>query len=163
VWTIEAAYVDPRWLNGQDPHYDYAFLVVAAQQQGGRPVRLNQVVTGKQSGASPRPGKPGPSDRLRQRHERQTDHMHRSYQRRRRISDVRLPRFVDGTSGSPWIDTSRSSDLTFCGLIGGPHQGGCDEYTSFSSCFDRATRALYQRAVTGAAPDGLPVPGDDAC
>jgi len=56
VWTIEAAYVDPRWLNGQDPHYDYAFLVVAAQQQGGRPVRLNQVVTGNSLGLAPDPG-----------------------------------------------------------------------------------------------------------
>ncbi|GIH15888.1 trypsin-like serine peptidase [Rugosimonospora africana] len=162
VWQVSAAYVDPHWLSTQDPQHDYAFLRIAPQRRGGRLVRLGDVVPGYQLGLAPRPG-----DRVRV--------VSYPYGIDDKPITCTVPTYtstgypafdchgyVGGTSGSGWL-ARRGRSQVVVGLIGGLHQGGCVEYTSYSPRFDRDTLALYLRAARGAAPDVLPEPGSDGC
>jgi hypothetical protein len=162
LWAVHAAYVDPRWLSAQDPQHDYAFLVIAAQQRQGRSARLSELVAGNMLGLAPQTGQPiqviaytsGINDAP-------ITCATRTY------VVAGYPAFdchgfVEGTSGAPWIDPS-GLQPTIRGIIGGLHQGGCQEYTSFSSRFDQAIWTVYDRAMTGGIPDILPIPGDDNC
>jgi V8-like Glu-specific endopeptidase len=161
-WDIVAAYVDPRWLSVQDPRHDYAFVVVAPQQSNGRSVQLGDVVAGNPLGLAPPPGL--------------------------QVQVIAYPEgiddnpitctvpsyefdgypafdchgFVGGTSGAPWLSRT-GQDLAVRGIIGGLHQGGCFEYTSYSSRFDQDTFAVYQRAAVGQPTDTLPEPHGDGC
>src|SRR4051812_29743107 len=45
VWSVTAAYGDPAWIARQDPHRDWAFLVVSDRQVSGQ-ARSLQSVTG---------------------------------------------------------------------------------------------------------------------
>jgi hypothetical protein len=162
TWQVTAIYADPRWISVQDPQHDYAFLVLAPQRRGGHPVRLRQTVRGDLLGAAPIPGRP-----------------------------VTVPAYVEGQQDLPIICTAPAyvfqgypafdchgydtgvSGAPFLvrgpdgpvvrGVIGGLHQGGCFEDTSYSSWFDADTLALYRRAEDGDHPDTLPDPGDGDC
>ncbi|GAA5191086.1 hypothetical protein GCM10023322_47660 [Rugosimonospora acidiphila] len=162
VWQVTGAYVDPHWLSTQDPQHDYAFLRIAPQRRGGRTVRLGDVVRGYSLAPAPRPG-----ERV-----RIVSYPHG-------IDDKPItctvptyafdgyPAFdcggyVGGTSGSGWLAGNGRSQAVV-GLIGGLHQGGCVDYTSYSPRFGADTFALYERAARGARPDVLPEPGSDGC
>jgi V8-like Glu-specific endopeptidase len=162
VWRVTAAYVDPHWLSTQDPQHDYAFLRIAPQPRGGHLARLGDVVPGYPLAPAPRPG-----DRIQV--------VSYPYGIDDRPISCTVPSYVSagypafdchgyvgGTSGSGWLARHGRSQVVV-GLIGGLHQGGCVEYTSYSPRFDGDTLALYRRAVDGAAPDILPQPGGDGC
>jgi V8-like Glu-specific endopeptidase len=162
LWTVSAVYADPGWVSAQDPQRDYAFLVLAPHQRAGHPVRLHDLITGYRLGSAPGP--------------------------RQQVTVIAYPEgigdepitcttatyrfngypafdchgFVLGTSGAPWL-TGSGDASTVRATIGGLHQGGCYEYTSYSSTFDRAISATYQRAQRRTPPDDLPTPGGDGC
>jgi hypothetical protein len=158
TWTVTAAFADPKWVSGQDPKHDIAFLRVAPQSIGGRVRTVQQVTGGNHLATTPStpgdvvvPGYPagvgGPPITC----------LTKAYW------SSGYPTFdcggyTSGVSGSPWIRGS-----TVIGVIGGLNQGGCTDARSYSSPFDASTIALYDRAVTAAKGDTLPTPGPDGC
>ncbi|HZE49346.1 MAG TPA: trypsin-like peptidase domain-containing protein [Jatrophihabitantaceae bacterium] len=160
VWTVTSAYVDPAWIATQDPTRDYAILRVSKHGRTG----VQDVTGGSLLGVAPRAG------------ERITDVAYNAG-----IDDQPItcsPRtyvttgypafnchgYVGGSSGSPWLTRLPGLPLTVVrGVIGGLHQGGCFEYTSYSSPFDAAVFRLLLRAVVGARPDVVPPAGSDGC
>jgi V8-like Glu-specific endopeptidase len=164
VWTVTHAYVDPSWISAQDPQHDYAILQVADQERGRHLVGVQQITGGNRLWFAPRPG------------QRVTDVAYNSG-----INDQPIrctvptyltsgyPSFnchgyVGGSSGSPWLATVPGTRITLVkGVIGGLHQGGCFEYTSYSSAFNRDTYRLWLRASIGLQPDVVPQAGGDGC
>ena len=72
--------------------------------------------------------------------------------------------YVGGSSGSPFLSTVPGTRVTLVrGVIGGLNQGGCYEYTSYSSAFTGDVYRLLLRAIFGLRPDSAPVPGGDGC
>ncbi|WP_423797411.1 trypsin-like serine peptidase [Mycolicibacterium moriokaense] len=157
VWHINAVYLDPRWVQNQDPLADFAIArvsrdtggTVEAQAGGGltlgpAPKQGTVVaVTGYGMGvgggpigcrtATSAPAKGFPA--------------------------LDCAGLVDGLSGAPWIDGS-----TVTGLIGGLNGGGCeDESISYSPPFDDAITRLLARAEAGGPADDPPTVFDDEC
>ena len=66
--------------------------------------------------------------------------------------------FVGGSSGSPWLNHGYVD-----GVIGGWHQGGCFEYTSYTAPFTSAIDDLWWRATQSGPGDIAPAPGGDGC
>jgi hypothetical protein len=155
-WTVEAAYLDPRWLASRDPHADYAIARVSrpsggsveavagsALTLGGIPPRDSQVtVVAYPAGVGGSPigcrvntafGDGG-------------------------YPELPCAGLVDGTSGAPWISGS-----TVTGVIGGLHGGGCAENLSYSSPFDQHIAQLYARAQADGPGDAPPSSFDDQC
>jgi len=162
-WDVAAVYVDPRWTSDQDPQHDYAFMVVAAQVRAGRSVRLRDVVAGNPLGVAPEPGSLVEvltyADVFDARPITCTTATY---------SFAGYPAFdcdgyTSGTSGAPWLTRDEGHVPVVSGIIGGLHAGGCLDYTSYSPVFDRDTLAVYERAVSGAAPDRLPTPHGSDC
>ena len=160
VWTVASAYADPAWVATQDPNRDYAILRVA--KHGG--VGIQDVTGGALVAPGPR------------RHEQITDVAYNSGIDDQPITcTVRTYRtdgypafnchgYVGGSSGSPWLTQLPGSDVSAVrGVIGGLHHGGCFEYTSYSSPFNRAVFGLLRRADTMRPSDTLPQAGDDGC
>jgi V8-like Glu-specific endopeptidase len=164
-WVSTAAYVDPSWLARQDPQHDYAILRLARQVRQGRSVGVQDVVGGGNIIAlAPLPGQlmmvPAYPAGIR---DRPIDCAVTAY-----LTDG-YPSFdcagyVGGTSGAPWLIRTPSRAVSLvAGVIGGLHQGGCVDYTSYSSAFTLDTYRLWLRASVGAPPDLLPTPGPDGC
>ncbi|WP_371411336.1 serine protease [Mycobacterium sp. shizuoka-1] len=156
VWTVDAVYLDPRWLAAQDPKADYAFARVSrpgggalesvtgpALTLGVPPADLGAVtVLGYPLGVG---GPPLGCDTV------------------AGIDPDGYPRLpcrglVDGTSGAPWITGS-----TVIGVTGGRDGGGCRDDISYSSPFDAATAALLARAEAGGPGDIAPQAFDSEC
>jgi hypothetical protein len=70
--------------------------------------------------------------------------------------------YVGGTSGAPWL-LATSTGTTIVGIIGGLHQGGCVDFTSYSSPLTSATTGAYLRAAANSRADVAPRPGGDGC
>ena len=156
VWTVDALYMDPRWLANKDPLADYAIarvsrpaggsveaLVGSALTLGTAPPRGTQVtVVAYPAGVGGLPI---------------------GCQANTGLSDGGYPELlceglVDGTSGAPWISGS-----TVTGVIGGLHGGGCAENLSYSSPFDQHIAQLLARAQAGGPGDAAPQSFDDEC
>jgi hypothetical protein len=155
-WTVDALYLDPRWLANRDPRADYAIarvsrpaggsveaLAGSALSLGAAPARGTQVtVVAYPAGAGGLPI---------------------GCQTGTGVSDGGYPELpcaglVDGTSGAPWISGS-----TVTGVIGGLHGGGCAENLSYSSPFDEHIADLFARAQAGGPGDPPPNSFDDEC
>jgi Trypsin len=155
VWHVDAVYLDPRWLQHQDPLADFAIArvsrdaggTVEAQAGGGLTlgtaptpgavVTVSGYGTGVGGGpvgcrtatAAPTKGFPA----------------------------LDCARLVDGLSGAPWIEGS-----TVTGLIGGLDGGGCeDQSISYSPPFDDAVKRLLTRAEAGGPADAAPTALND--
>jgi hypothetical protein len=165
TWSVESAYAGRRWLTGRDPQDDVAFLRVAPRLRHGRAVDVEDVtgadrlvVSAGFGSAATVVGYPvGTGGRPVICTNRISDHLG--------YPTFDCGGFVGGTSGGPWIvhenPTTRRGDLY--GVIGGLHQGGCSPSISYTSYFDAATSALYERATHGGPGDTLPDPGSDGC
>lgn len=154
-WRVDAVYLDPRWLQHQDPLADFAIARVSrdgpetVQQRAGGGFRLGGAaargtpitvhgyafgVGGGQLGCRARAALHGEFPML------------------------PCEGLVGGTSGSPWVSGS-----TVTGIVGGLEGGGCEENVSYSPPFGAATAALLARAEAGGAGDAAPTVFDDGC
>ncbi len=139
VWTVDALYLDPRWVATKDPRADYAIARVgradggsveaqvgSALSLGSAPARGSRVnVVAYPAGVGGNPI---------------------GCQASTGVDDGGYPELpcaglVEGTSGAPWISGS-----TVTGVIGGLHGGGCAENLSYSSPFDQHVIDLLARA-----------------
>lgn len=164
VWTVTRAYVDPSWISSQDPQHDYAILVLAHQQRGGHRVGVQDVVGANVLGLAPRHGErindvaynAGIND--------QPIECATSVYYTNGFPGFNCHGYVGGSSGSPWLHRVRALHLTVVvGVIGGLHQGGCYEYTSYSAAFTGDVYRLALRAALGMPGDTVPQPGSDGC
>jgi hypothetical protein len=156
-WHIDAVYLDPRWVQNQDPMADFAIARVSraaggsVQESAGGGLKVGRApkpgtvitVTGYAMGvgggpigcrtptAPPTNGFPA----------------------------FDCAQLIDGLSGAPWIEGS-----TVAGVIGGLNGGGCaDESISYSPPFDDAIKRLLARAEAGGPGDAAPTVFDDEC
>ncbi len=153
VWSVDAVYLDPRWLSTQDPKADYAFARVSRTAGGtvesvaGAALTLGTARSGPVTVIGYPMGDGGPPlgcDTV------------------ARLDDgypaLRCNGLGDGTSGGPWI-----SGATVVGVIGGRDGGGCRDDVSYSAPFDAATAALLARAEAGGPGDDAPASFDSGC
>lgn len=156
IWRVEAIYLDPRWVQNQDPLADFAILRVV--RDGGGTVE-DAAGGGLTIGTAPKPG---------------TEVNVTGYglgvgggpigcTAATELAPGGFPLLpcgglVDGTSGAPWI-----TGQTITGLIGGLDGGGCDENISYSPPFDDTVPALLARAEDGGPADAAPAVFDDDC
>ena len=163
VWTSTAAYVDPSWIRSQDTQHDYAILRLARQRVHGHLAGVADVTRVSEAIApAPRRGQrltvpayPAGID------DEPIDCAVTAYY------TAGYPSFdcggyVGGTSGSPWLKRVGRHWLV-TGVIGGLHQGGCVDYTSYSSAFGPDTYRLWLRAALGRPADTVPAAGSDGC
>lgn len=150
VHDVTQVYLDPRWLQNQDPRADYAVLRVrqpfttpgltlSTSPEPGRTV----TVTGYSAGADDSPiSCTAATTRT------DTDY-----------PTVTCSGLGAGTSGGPWV-----SGENVVGLTGGLHQGGCPpDPTDYSPPFDDHTAELVRRATDNAPADTAPVAFADGC
>jgi hypothetical protein len=156
IWRVETTYLDPRWVQNQDPLADFAILRVARDSGGTVEAEAGG---GLAIGAAPTPGTRvdvtgyglgvggGPI----------------GCQGATELAPGGFPSLpcgglVDGTSGAPW-----TTGPTITGLVGGLDGGGCDENVSYSPPFDDGVVALLTRAEAGGPGDEAPAVLDDNC
>lgn len=156
VWHLDAVYLDPRWVDSQDPRADFAIARVS--RDAGGSVRAH-AGGGLTLGQAPKPGAVvtvtgyemgvggGPISCTAA-----------TAPETRGFPSLPCVGLVDGLSGAPWMDGS-----TITGLIGGLHGGGCDETVSYSPPFDGAVMRLLARAEAGGPADDAPTAFDDDC
>ena len=158
VWTVAAAYVPAKWKSEQNTQYDYAILRIATRSWHGHVAQIQDVTGANRLGTAPAAGT------------RITDIAYNAGINDKPITCTvpayytrNYPSFdchgyVGGSSGSPWLQRG-----AVVGVIGGLHQGGCTEHTSYSSRFRSDVYDLLQRADRGGRGDIAPVPGGDGC
>jgi V8-like Glu-specific endopeptidase len=161
-WTVTTAHVEPNWITRQDPRDDVAFLTVAPRTINGVRTEIEQVTGAYKLGSTAVRG------------ERVTVTGYPAGSTNNPITcatKVYLTRtfpsfdcrgYVGGTSGSPWLLVTRNG-TEIVGVIGGLNQGGCHDYTSYSSPLARGAHRAYRRASEGASADVTPQPGGDGC
>ncbi len=156
TWTVDAIYLDTRWITGKDPRADYAIARVSkagggsveahagsALSLGTAPAAGSRVtVTGYPAGVGGRPVRCQGSTGL-------TDSG---------FPSLPCEGLVDGTSGAPWISGSAVT-----GVIGGLEAGGCTPNVSYSAPFDERTARLLARAEARGPGDTPPAHFDNSC
>jgi hypothetical protein len=157
VWHIDAVYLDPRWVQNQDPLADFA---IARVSRGTGGTVEAQAGGGLTLGPAPKPGtvvtvtgyamgEGGGPIGCRTSTAAPT----------KGFPALDCAELVNGLSGAPWIDGS-----TVTGLIGGLDGGGCeDESVSYSPPFDDSAKRLLAHAEAGGPPDNAPTVFDDNC
>lgn len=164
IWRVTGACVSTAWEHDQSPAADYAILTIAAQRSAGRAVEIADVTGSERPGHAPVPGMTITA--VAYNHGTQDDPV---------VCDARVFEhdsyptfdchgFRAGSSGSPWLTwDAQSSSWILRGVIGGLHQGGCEEYRSHSSAFTSDVDALLRRASSHAPPDSVIASGEDGC
>ena len=154
-WRINEVYLDPRWLQFQDPMADFAIARVSRDVGGSVEA---QVGAGLRLGTAPKPGDvvtltgypvgvdDGPVSG------RTTATPARGF------PEADCAHMPDGRSGTPWMVGS-----TVAGLIGGLDGGGCEgQIVNYSPPFGDAIKRLLARAEAGGPGDTAPVVNGDA-
>lgn len=146
-WTVNGAYLEPAWLRRQDPQADVAFLTVAPRTIRGVRREIEQVTGAYRLGLTPARGQ----------HVKITGYPAGSGNDPITCSakvyftdgfaSFDCHGFVGGTSGSPWVQATRHGGR-IVGVIGGLHQGGCYEYTSYSSPLGDDATGTYGSRTT---------------
>lgn len=164
VWTVSQSWVPAGWANGQNEQDDYAILQVDDSVVGGQSTSLNDLVGGNGIGIAVEGGGavtvPAYVDGTNDAPITCTAALD---------IDQGFPSFgcegyLSGTSGAPWIENSDGSTApAVVGVIGGLHEGGCTDSTSYSSEFNPDVFLLVIRAVVGLPSDTAPVPPADGC
>jgi V8-like Glu-specific endopeptidase len=162
LWTVTAAYIEPEWKSRQAQHADVAFLTVAPRIINGRRTEIEQVTGAYQLGSAARSGQrvtvtgyPGGGANY-------PITCAVSVYMAQGFPSFDCRGFVDGTSGSPWLRVTRHGSQ-IVGVIGGLNQGGCYDYTSYSSPLATDVDDVYARAMRGAPADVAPQPGGNGC
>jgi len=161
-WTVTAAHVEHKWVARRDPDGDVAFLTVAPQTINGVRTSVEHVtgayLLGSTAGRGQRvtvTGYPAGSA------DDPITCTTKTYLTRE-FPTFDCRGYVSGTSGTPWLRvTARGAQIV--GVIGGLNQGGCHDYTSYSSPLAQDADDAYHRAADHDAPDVAPQAGDDGC
>jgi len=156
AWTVDAIYLDPRWVADQDPVADYAIARVS-QPDGGSvesvtgpgltlgtapPAGTSVTVTAYPLGVGGAPiGCQTGTETV-----------------AAGFPSLQCPGLAAGTSGAPW-----RTDVTVVGLVGGLDGGGCDENVSYSPPFDARVIDLLHRAEAGGPGDAAPEVFENDC
>lgn len=159
-WRVDAVYVDPRWVQHQDPSADVAIARVSHVDQRGQGTLEQRAGGGFVLGSAPGPdvditvtGYPTGEGGVPVSCSGQTVNPERGF------PAVLCGGLTDGTSGAPWV-----SGTTVRGVIGGLQGGGCDySDVSYSAPFDLQVRMLFQRAQLGGPGDHDNGAPDDGC
>lgn len=160
VWTVTHVYVDPSWVSSQNPQHDYAILQVA----GRHGVRIQDVTGANLLGVAPRSGTRITDVAYNAGIDDQPIRCGTSTYRTDGYPSFNCHGYVGGSSGSPWLSAVPGTQLKAVrGVIGGLHQGGCFEFTSYSSAFTGDVYRLLARATLGIHPDSVPAAGGDGC
>ena len=161
-WTVTATHVEPEWIAHQDPDADVAFLTVAPRTINGVRTDIEQVTGAYKLGSTAIGG------------QRVTVTGYPAGSTNDPVTctaDVYLTRayptfsclgYVSGTSGAPWLlITPRGTEVV--GVIGGLNQGGCHDYTSYTSPLARKADLAYLHAAEDVTVDVAPQPSGDGC
>lgn len=159
-WRVDAVYLDPRWVQHQDPSADVAIARVSHVDDTGTGTLEQRVGGGFVLGTAPGPdvditvtGYPTGAGGVPVSCTGQTVNPERGF------PAVLCRGLSDGTSGAPWV-----SGTMVRGVIGGLRGGGCDySDVSYSSPFDLQIRLLFQRAQQGGPDDHDNGAPDDGC
>lgn len=163
-WTVTAVHVGPRWVARQDPDDDVAFFTVAPRTIHGVRTEIEQVTGAYRLGRTARPGQRitvtgypagGTNDAI--------TCTTTVYLAKKKYPAFDCRGYVDGTSGSPWLETGSHRTPTIVGVIGGLNQGGCVDSTSYSPPLSHHAHRTYRSASHGASADVAPLPGGDGC
>jgi V8-like Glu-specific endopeptidase len=161
-WTVTAAYPADKWIVSQDPDDDIAFLTVAPRTIDGKLTEIQQVTGAYALGSTARAGEqatitgyPAGTD---------NDPITCSVKiyLTREFPSFDCHGYVAGTSGTPWLHAT-AHGLEIVGVIGGRNQGGCYDYTSYSSPLTSAVLTAYERAASNATSLVAPSPNGDGC
>ncbi len=168
VWTATQAYVDPAWIASQDPRHDVAILKLRRQQRDGHWVGVQDVVGANLLGPAPSDGASVQVPAYPMGLHDEPISCQSSLYRTEGYPGFDCPGYVGGTSGAPFLLPSAlpgaaGSGKVVVGVIGGLHQGGCSDETSYSAPFGPAVYLLRQRATAGLSPDVLPRPRASGC
>jgi hypothetical protein len=164
VWTVTGAYVDPGWMSTQNPLDDFAILSVADHHVGGRSVAVQDVTGGNLLLPAPRSGATITDVAYNAGIDDQAITCTVPVYYTGPYPSFNCHGYVGGSSGSPWLTTEPGSHSTAVqGVIGGLHQGGCYEFTSYTSPFGGDALLLLARAASGQDPDIVPKAGSDGC
>jgi hypothetical protein len=161
-WTVTAVHLAPGWLESQDPRYDFAFLTVAPRTIKGRSVSIEQVTGAYQLGGKPRSGEAisvlgyptGSAD--------DAITCRTAVYFTGTFPSFDCHGYVGGTSGGPWLAGTGPS-TSIVGVIGGMNQGGCVDYTSYTSLLSQVARQVYTQAAHHTTADVAPTPAGDGC
>jgi hypothetical protein len=159
VWHVDAVYLDPRWIDTQDPRADYAIARVSGPAADS--VRVH-AAAGLTLGVAPKPGDVvtvtgyavgvgGAPIGCTAPIAAETNG----------FPSLQCLGLVDGLSGAPWVIGGATPTVT--GIVGGLDGGGCDESMSYSPPFDDAIATLLQRAEAGGPADTAPTVFADGC
>jgi len=163
VWTVTHAYVPPAWQKSGDTQHDYAVLTVAPARRAGRTVSLQSVTGANVLGQAPAAGTAVTDIAYNAGLDDQAIHCAVRVYWTDGFPSFNCHGYVGGSSGSPWLLKGPGGITSVVGVIGGLHQGGCYEYTSYSPAFRPDVYTLIARATLGLRPDTVPQAGSDGC
>jgi hypothetical protein len=156
TWTVDAVYLDPRWVAVQDPHADFAIARVVRADGAtveavvGKGLTLADApVDGTVVTVTAYPLSVGGAPIGCRGH---TETAAGGF------PSLQCSGLPDGTSGAPW-----RTDSNVVGLIGGLDGGGCDEKVSYSPPFDGHITDLLHRAEGGGPGDIAPEAFEGSC
>ena len=159
VWGVTAVFVGPHWQTQQDPADDVAILRVRTTRIGGTTRRLQDVTGANVITTTPASGSSvtvegfnaGSSDEALQ--------CTTGLTFTGTNPTFSCGGYAFGSSGSPWLSTSKAGITSVFGVIGGLDQGGCLDSTSYSPPFGSQVKALLARAdQAGTTGDTAPAP-----
>ena len=159
IWSASRVYVDPAWSKGHDPAHDYAFLQVLPLSVRGVRTNVEDVVGGYALGGAPAAGTDVTVTGYLLGSKDEPLHCSVPVYYTAGYPSFDCGGYGAGTSGGPWVSGS-----TVVGVIGGLHQGGCTDSTSYSAPFGADAVADWQRAGSGEGrPDFVTPAGSDGC
>jgi trypsin len=154
VWTVRRLYVDPAWTRSQDPQHDVAILQVAPR--GGQ--QLEDRTGAATLGSTPAAGTPVTVDGYVAGSGGRPITCTAPAYYTSGYPSFDCAGYSAGVSGGPWLAGDH-----VVGVVGGLHQGGCTDSTSYSPAFGADVDALLVRAGRGGPGDVAPLPGGDGC
>ncbi len=161
-WTVTAVHLASSWATRQDPDDDVAFLTVAPHTIDGVQTEIERVTGAFALGATPKRGVRVAVTGYPVGTANDPISCTATTYLTRAFPSFDCRGYLGGTSGSPWLRTTRSG-TEIVGVIGGLDQGGCYDYTSYSSPLARDADDSYRRASAHAPADVAPQPGGDGC
>jgi V8-like Glu-specific endopeptidase len=161
-WTVTATHIEDRWVTRQDPDADVAFLTVAPRVINGVRSSIERTTGGYGLGSTATHGQTVTVTGYPAGGTNSPITCTAKIYLTENFPSFDCRGYVSGTSGSPWLrPTSHGTEIV--GVIGGLNQGGCHDYTSYSSPLSRDADGAYVRASENAPADVAPPPGGDGC